>query len=440
MGDGAAAFLQPLNERLVKLGPEYIAEVIGSGGYSRGEDQFMGLPEWKSNPQAAKGALVAVVLRDGDWNLVLRWANINGIPVNPDEKTYDPQAINFLATATYIEASQRYIAGYCDERPLKDKPAQVVKPCVNGVSTWTPGDVMVAEKKGGLVTLMSTKSALFQMPNTIIGIKKWNALNAEKVAGMLAAFSQGADQVRTNPAFFRKAAEISVAVYKEQNAEYVMRYYKGVTKKDVQGNSVELGGSAVSNLADVRQLFGMDGGPNIFKATYETWGNAVIQQYPNLMKSYPPVGEILNTRYISMASAKINQSESTPAETLTYSDAPLQEVIGQRAYSINFRTGSAEILPTSYTTLNSIVDDLITSNTQVIVHGHTDNTGTATGNEALSNARALSVKKYFTSRGGTSVPSNRVKVVAHGQDEPLDDNSTEAGRAKNRRVEIVLGH
>jgi len=440
MGDGSAAFLAPLNERLKKLGPEYIAEVVDSVGYSRGEDGFWGPATWKSEPKLARGSLIAVVLRDGDWNLILRWAHINDIPVNPDEKTYDPNAINLLATATYIEASQRYIAGYCDERPLKDKPAEMAKLCVNGVATWTPGDVMIAEKKGGLVPLMTTKSAFFQMPNTVIGIKKWNAANADKVAGMIAAFAQGADQVRTNPNAFRKAAEISVAVYKEQDAEYCMRYFKGVTKKDLQGNTVELGGSAVSNLADVRQLFGMDGGPNIFKKTYETWGNAVIQQYPTLMAAYPPTEEILNTRYVALASAKINQAEALPADAPTYSEnAPITEVIGHRAYSINFRTGSAEILPNSYSVLNEIVDDLVTSNTQVIVHGHTDNTGTAAGNESLSNARALSVKRYFTVKGGTAVPAVRVKTVPHGQDEPVADNSSEAGRAKNRRVEIVLG-
>lgn len=440
MGDGAAAFLAPLNERLAKLGDEYIAEVVGIGGYSRGEDQVMGLPEHKTNPQSMRGSLYAGVLRDGDWNLLMRYANINKIPVNPDETTYDPDAINLLATSTYIEASQRYIAGYCEERPRTDKPGVRHKACVNGVFTWTPGDVMIADSRGGLVTLISTKSALFQMPNTIIGIKRWNAENRDKVAGMLAAFSQGADQVRTNPAAFRKAAEISAIVYKEQDADYCMRYFKGVTKKDIQGNTVELGGSAVANIADAMQAFGLTGGPNLFRITYETWGNAVVQQYPNLMKSFPPIEQVLNTQYVQLAAAKLNQAETLPAETQTYSaTAPLTEIIGRRDYSINFRTGSAEILPNSFSVLNEIADDLNTSNTQVIVHGHTDNTGTAAGNERLSELRARSVKQYLMSKGGSYIPDTRVKVVAHGQNEPVADNATETGRAKNRRVEVVLG-
>lgn len=440
MGDGAAAFLQGINPRLEKLGPDYIAEVVGSAGYSRGEDQFMGLPEWKSNPQAARGALITGVLRDGDWNIAMRWAQINDIPNNPDDKLYDPNALNWVATDSYTDASQKYISNYCEERPVKGKRGETKKACVNGVVTWTPGDVMVAEKRGGLVTLMSTKTALFQMPNTIIGIKKWNAANADKVAGMLAAFGQGADQIRLNPEAFKKAAEISALVYKEQTPAYWAMYYKGVSKKDVRGAQVELGGSYASNLADSMQLFGLSGGPNLFKATYETWGNVVIQQYPNVMKAYPPTEKILNTRYLQMALGRQGDMNSAPAESLTYSSsAPMQEVIGKRAYSITYRTGSAEIAPISFPALEGIANDLLTSNTVVIVHGFTDNVGNPASNLTLSDVRASAVKRYLMAKGGRAIPSDRIKTVPHGQEKPVADNDTEAGRSKNRRVEIVLG-
>ena len=62
MGDGSAMFLKGLNDRLARLGPEYTAAVVGSTGYSRGEDKFMGPAAWKKNPKAARGGLVAGVL------------------------------------------------------------------------------------------------------------------------------------------------------------------------------------------------------------------------------------------------------------------------------------------------------------------------------------------------------------------------------------------
>ncbi|RYG23555.1 hypothetical protein EON82_13650 [bacterium] len=78
MGDGGAAFLAGVNSILKKLGPEYQAKVVGALGYSRGEDKFLGPPKWKDNPGLSKGGVVAGYLRDGDWNIALKWLGDNG--------------------------------------------------------------------------------------------------------------------------------------------------------------------------------------------------------------------------------------------------------------------------------------------------------------------------------------------------------------------------
>ncbi len=74
MGDGAAAFITPLNQQLRRIGPEYQAKIINAIGYSRGEDKFMGPSSWRDNPAASRGGVVAGVLRDGDWNIAVRRA------------------------------------------------------------------------------------------------------------------------------------------------------------------------------------------------------------------------------------------------------------------------------------------------------------------------------------------------------------------------------
>src|SRR5438874_9005012 len=93
MGDGSATFLKGLNDALKRLGPEYTAKVVGSCGFSRGEDKFMGPPEWKANPVASRGGLVAGVLRDGDWNIAQKWWGAKGPPTNRVEKLKDPNAL-----------------------------------------------------------------------------------------------------------------------------------------------------------------------------------------------------------------------------------------------------------------------------------------------------------------------------------------------------------
>lgn len=73
--------------------------------------------------------------------------------------------------------------------------------------------------------------------------------------------------------------------------------------------------------------------------------------------------------------------------------------------------------------------------TQLLIEGHTDNTGAAEYNQKLSEQRARSVAEYLKSH---QVASSRLSESGHGFNIPVADNSTEAGRRLNRRVEIAI--
>jgi outer membrane protein OmpA-like peptidoglycan-associated protein len=72
---------------------------------------------------------------------------------------------------------------------------------------------------------------------------------------------------------------------------------------------------------------------------------------------------------------------------------------------------------------------------RIAVIGHTDSTGSDATNNALSVERAQSVRDYLAGRG---VSPTRIRTEGHGEREPIADNGTDAGRARNRRVEIYL--
>jgi outer membrane protein OmpA-like peptidoglycan-associated protein len=447
MGDGSATFLKGLNDTLSRLGPEYTAKVVGSAGYSRGEDKFMGPPDWKANPAASRGGLVSGYLRDGDWNIAQKWLGDNGLCNNPDEKTWDPNCLNWVATSDYIDAAEKYIANYCETRPVVSngkRTGDTRKVCVNGVVTWTPGDVTVAQKRGGLVSIVSTKEYSSQMPNTIIGIDKWMKDNPKLVEGMLEAIFQGSDQVKSNPAALHKAAEVSAEAYGENDGTYWEKYYDGTRERDKTGILVDLGGSSVNNLADNLVLFGMvPGSSNLFSATYRVFGDIVKQQYPDLVPSYYPVGEVLDTSYVQAIAGRSQAGQTTIAaadQPAFAPSAPVRSVVSRKSWQINFQTGSANFSPETERELDRLLQDLlVASGTVVEVHGHTDNVGNPKTNMDLSESRAFAVKQWLESKAPVNFPEGRIRVFAHGQENPVAPNSTDNGRARNRRVDIVLG-
>ncbi len=108
---------------------------------------------------------------------------------------------------------------------------------------------------------------------------------------------------------------------------------------------------------------------------------------------------------------------------------------GRIALYIHFDTGDATIKPESQPIIDQIVE-MMKQNAElkIIVEGHTDNAGTAKSNQVLSEKRAASVVAAIGSQG---IDRKRLHPAGFGQDRPIADNASDAGRAKNRRVELV---
>lgn len=112
--------------------------------------------------------------------------------------------------------------------------------------------------------------------------------------------------------------------------------------------------------------------------------------------------------------------------------------IGQsiRLNNIFFRTGEAELLDKSFIELNRVADLLSNNpNMKILIKGYTDNIGTPINNQKLSENRAKSVADYLINMG---YELSRVDFKGFGEENPIKDNSTEEGRAYNRRVEFEI--
>jgi outer membrane protein OmpA-like peptidoglycan-associated protein len=123
-------------------------------------------------------------------------------------------------------------------------------------------------------------------------------------------------------------------------------------------------------------------------------------------------------------------------------EAKVEKINNGEGLKVTFESGI--LFETNSSTLNSTSQDALTKfsqslqnnpETNVAISGHTDNTGSDAINQPLSERRAESVSNFLVGKG---VSRSRLTTVGNGSHQPVADNNTSAGRAQNRRVEVVI--
>lgn len=158
------------------------------------------------------------------------------------------------------------------------------------------------------------------------------------------------------------------------------------------------------------------------------------------------IGALIGTAVGAGAGAVIgNKMDKKAAELKALENAQVETVTdanGLKAVKVTFASGI--LFPTNGTTLNASSKKELSEfaakmsdmqDTDIAIHGHTDNTGTAEVNERISAQRAAAVSTYLQSCG---IAAKRITTVGKSFNVPVADNRTVEGRAQNRRVEIYI--
>ena len=113
-----------------------------------------------------------------------------------------------------------------------------------------------------------------------------------------------------------------------------------------------------------------------------------------------------------------------------------QEIVKKAYENLNFASGKATILSSSFKSLNDLAEYLksIPALSLELI-GHTDSQGDEDYNQKLSENRAESVRQYLIKKG---IKQDRIKSKGYGEAKPIADNKTAQGREKNRRVEFII--
>lgn len=436
MGSQMDWYMGGIDSAVKALGPDYQVVIWMSWGKSWGEDQLIVRPEIlqqvKNNPQTLRGKVIRGVRLGGDHDVLLKYCGDNGVPVNANDKVYDPNACNLSYTGTdFLSAVVDYKANQGETRKLirNGKTGADTLVHFDGVVTWTPGDVNVGSEGG---TVVSTKQYSSIMPCVCMTCKKFLQDNSSKVQDLISAFAQAGDQVRSFSDVKKYAFGIDAKIWADKDADFWMGLYNGR-----QSGDMKLGGSMVYNMKDLVNEFGLQGNTDVYKQVYTTFKELHTKLYPKELAGAPDYFKGVDKSY--MAAVVSNHPELLEGKALKVDySAAITTKVASKSEHINFATGSAIISPSSYSLLNEIASNAIASEgLKVGVYGHTDNTGDPTKNVTLSEARAASVAQYLIQHG---LSSERIESKGFGDEKPIADNNTAAGKAQNRRVEIALGN
>ena len=456
MGDGVPFYISTTQKSIdEKFGKgKYHVQVIGAYGLSYGEDKVIGPRIWKDNPQSMRGCVISSVIGDGDWVVACNYAFANKIPVNPDPKTYDPSAINFVPSPNddYIESVKDLIksqkSGYTI--PLKEvKDGKLTGKTVNhkidGATTWTPGDKLAFDNLDGFTDVVSTKDFVNQMATTLVVVKEWALQHEKEVIALLKQTYTACNQIKQYDEWAVRASQATAKAYgvdKDGNKmgelgepKYWYDLFKG-QKGSKGGLDYNIGGTRVFNYADAMQYYGITDGNNRYKAVYEQVSHYLTDLNPcdfneTCKEGVVPYEDAVNLYFLK----SVSDVDAGKSEKITYTDTKTT-TLANGLWNINFETGSATISG-STKDLETIYNLLIQAEeTKLNVVGFTDNVGNPASNVVLSKGRAQSVVAYLTGRG---ISQDRFQLVdGRGDANPVGDNSTASGKAKNRRVEITL--
>jgi outer membrane protein OmpA-like peptidoglycan-associated protein len=154
------------------------------------------------------------------------------------------------------------------------------------------------------------------------------------------------------------------------------------------------------------------------------------------------VGAIIGAAVGGTAGALIGRNMDKQAEEIK-KNVPNAEVIREgEGLIVKFDSGilfdvdKSELKPDAKTNIQNLSASMKNNpETNILIIGHTDATGSDAYNLGLSQRRAEAVKSYAMVNG---IENSRLSTTGKGESEPIADNSTEAGRSQNRRVEIVI--
>jgi NitT/TauT family transport system substrate-binding protein len=308
-------------------------------------------------------------------------------------------------TNSSIEAAQVFKAGQADA-------------CVS----WSPDVYIAAEERAGSTILASTREATNLLAGTIVARGDFASAYPEAVAAFIAGWMKGVEMAQAD---------------EEAAAQTLVRAFEGIKLDDAHGMLADV---KLAGTAENRQFFGLDPGAvvgydDLFFSASNIWRKI------GMLKETNRAELTRNTALLADATAAAAGKTAAATEEFEFKPATpevkKQDPIVTRRISVYFDTGKYALDDNARMILEQAAELAQTfGSTYIRVSGNTDSVGGRAYNVELSRKRAQAVVNYLVSEFG--FPKDKFIVAGNGPDKPVADNTTEEGRAKNRRTDFEV--
>ncbi len=298
---------------------------------------------------------------------------------------------------------------------------------VDAAVVWSPDDADCVAKVPGAKVLQSTKSASHIIADIFIAKKEFVNNHKTDLKNLLKGWFTGAAEINSSEEAKVKASKILAKglnmpedfCYDAINNVRLCTYGDNLAFFGLNSSYKGVTGEEIYNKMEKK-----------FKSTDYIQGS--IQNWRTI--SNPSIVSALS----ELAQIEGQQLEGQKSFSEVTEDLKTKEAISTKQVSINFPSGSFTIDENMKTIIDLQFLDIAKSfaNSRIRIEGNTDNTGSRQANIELSRKRAQAVADYLIF--DHKFDRNRFVIIGNGPDKPLENNTSESGRAKNRRTDFEL--
>lgn len=303
---------------------------------------------------------------------------------------------------------------------------------VDAAVMWSPDDEDCIAKSPGAHALRSTREASNAIADIFYAKSSFIQSHQKELKAFVEGWLKAAAEINSSPeakaqatALMAKCYNVPEAVMNLNNAR-LCTYGDNVNFFNLSGIYTGIKGEdlyekTTSEIPQIALVF-KESLPD--QSTVPSWRSVVDL---SILKS------LSNLESVSGQEAETSAKFSPVTKAIAASPA-----FSTKRVTINFATGVYELCDDCRYRIEKEFGDIAKSfaNNRIRIEGNTDNVGSAQSNKALSEKRAKAVANFLVTR--YSFDSNRFVIVGNGPDKPVADNSSEDGRAQNRRTDFEL--